>query len=101
MNILMGAGDSLTVNLKAHSEWIGGFTSGIGNKVAVNGSGVFDNKSTHVNGTATIGVNVIGKGTFALDEAHGQGQAGVPALRLGRTDREWLERRRFRGGPGG
>ena len=74
MNVLMGSGDSLTVNLKAHSEWVGGFTSGILDRVSVNGSGLFANKSSHINGTATIGVNVIGKGTFALDEAHGQGK---------------------------
>jgi hypothetical protein len=74
MNILMGTGDSLTVNLKAHSEWIGGFTSGIGNKVSVNGAGTFANKASFVNGTAIIGVNVVGAGTFTATEAHSSGK---------------------------
>jgi hypothetical protein len=74
MNVLMGSGDSLTVNLRANSEWVGGFTSGIMDKVAINGPGAFDNTSTHVNGTATIGVNVVGKGTFAINAAHGPGK---------------------------
>ena len=72
MNPVIGTGDSLTVNLRAHSEWVGGFTSGIFSKVAVNGPGVFDNTSSIVDGTATIGSNVVGTGTFSVTTAHGQ-----------------------------
>ena len=41
-------------------------------KVAVNGPGVFDNTSSIVDGTATIGSNVVGAGIFSVTTTHGQ-----------------------------
>jgi hypothetical protein len=68
-------GDHITVNLAAHSKWIGGFGLGPAEStMVVQGTGQFDNLSSNVNGTATIDVNVIGTGTFNLNEAHSIGK---------------------------
>ena len=65
-------GDHLTVNLTAHSEWIGGFSLNPFSTAVVNGPGVFDNTSTSIVGsTATIRANVIGAGTFSVSSTHG------------------------------
>jgi hypothetical protein len=57
---------NITVNLLSNNtEWIGGFTQNPGNHLTVAGVGLFDNLGTsRVAGTATIGVNVGGPGTF-------------------------------------
>jgi hypothetical protein len=68
-------GDHITVNLAARSEWIGGFSLGPAeSSMVVQGSGEFDNQSSNVNGTATIGANVVGAGTFNVYEAHSFGK---------------------------
>ena len=44
-------GDHITVNLEAHSEWIGGFSLGPAeSSMVVQGTGQFDNLSSNVNG---------------------------------------------------
>jgi hypothetical protein len=68
-------GDHITVNLAARSEWVGGFSLGPAeSSMVVKGLGKFDNLSSNVNGTAIIGVNVVGTGTFNLYEAHSTGK---------------------------
>jgi hypothetical protein len=67
-------GDVVNVNLEAGSEWVGGFNLGPGSRVNVQGSGQFYNQSSHVNGTAIIGVPVIGTGVFNVYEAHSLGK---------------------------
>jgi hypothetical protein len=67
--------DHLTVNLEAHSEWVGGFTIGQGSTATIKGAGEFYNQSTTINGgSATIGANVIGTGIFTENNAHGHGK---------------------------
>jgi hypothetical protein len=55
-----------TINLEAHSEWIGGFNANIpGSSVAITGKGAWDNTSSI--GSATIGVpEVSGTGVFLV-----------------------------------
>jgi hypothetical protein len=70
-----GGGTSpVTVNLEAHSEWIGGFSEAPFSSIRVNGPGSFDNKASTVNGSAIIGSNVVGTGTFNVQAAHSHGK---------------------------
>ena len=69
-----GGASPVTVNLAANSKWIGGFTEAPFSSITVNGPGVFDNLSTVVNGSAVIGANVAGSGTFNVDAAHSPGK---------------------------
>ena len=76
-------GDGVTINLAAHSEWIGGFRAYPTDPVKITGTGTFDNIGsgtygtgvlnafgTSVDGTAIIGVNVIGTGSIGVYEDH-------------------------------
>jgi hypothetical protein len=68
---------AITVNLAAHSEWVGGFATavpGSGKPFLVQGAGLFDNTTSSVGGTATIDSRVIGSGVFNVTAAHGKGQ---------------------------
>jgi hypothetical protein len=70
-----GPDSNAIVNLAANSAWVGGFSDGpIGDNVTVNGPGVFENTSSRVYGTAVIGANVVGTGTFVASYGHGPGR---------------------------
>ena len=70
-----GPGSNAIVNLAANSEWVGGFSDGpIGDNVTVNGPGVFGNTLSSVYGTAVIGADVVGTGTFVASYGHGPGR---------------------------
>ena len=66
--------DAVTVNLAAHSKWVGGFGSGPGDHVTIAGPGQFENQHSSVDGTAVIDASVIGTGTFTAFEAHSAGK---------------------------
>ena len=67
-------GDTVTVNLAAHSKWVGGFGSGPGDQVTIAGPGRFANQNSVVNGTAVIDADVTGTGSFTNFEAHSSGK---------------------------
>lgn len=67
--------DDTFVNLAQDSEWVGGFNNTPGDVTRVGGYGWFlNNGSSFVNGTAVIGVPVVGTGTFTAVEAHSSGR---------------------------
>jgi hypothetical protein len=66
----LGPAANATVNLAAHSEWIGGFNVVPLSHLAVNGTGKIDNISSTVTGTAIIDPGVIGKGTITVGRSH-------------------------------
>jgi hypothetical protein len=71
MNLSMADNDTDTVNLAAHSEWIGGFTASVNDGMNINGTGSFDNLSSNViGGTVRIGARVIGTGSFSVQTAN-------------------------------
>jgi hypothetical protein len=71
MNLTMATNDTDTVNLAAHSEWIGGFTAGFNDTLNINGKGLFDNTGSKITDASVhIRVPVIGSGQFALDSVH-------------------------------
>jgi hypothetical protein len=69
-----GGASPVTVNLQANSKWIGGFTEAPFSSITVHGPGVFNNLSSTVNGSAIIGANVVGSGTFNVEAAHSSGK---------------------------
>jgi hypothetical protein len=67
MNLGIGTHGSDTVDLAAHSEWIGGFSSGPWGVMNINGKGSFDNTTSAMSsGSADIGVPVVGQGKFTI-----------------------------------
>jgi hypothetical protein len=72
----IGYYDGITVNLAAHSEWIGTFGSTeVGANIHVNGPGVWDNNgASSVTGTAIIGANVVGNGGISQFNSHTNGK---------------------------
>ena len=70
-----GVPDNVTVNLAAHSEWIGAFSQYPMGHLTVKGTGTFDaTGSSNADGTTTIGVNVIGNGTINEWQGHSSGK---------------------------
>jgi hypothetical protein len=74
MDISLAYGDTATVNLADHSQWVGGFHESPGDMVRVVGKGTFANTSSTINGTAIIGSAVVGTGKFNIYEAHSSGK---------------------------
>ena len=71
MNLTMATNDTDTVNLAAHSEWIGGFTAGFNDTLNINGKGVFDNTGSRITDASVhIRVPVVGSGNFTLDSVN-------------------------------
>ncbi len=68
----LGPAADATVNLAAHSEWIGDFNVTPLSRLTVNGTGTIDNvSSSAVTGTAVIAPSVIGHGTITVAKSHG------------------------------
>ena len=67
----LGPAANTTVNLAAHSEWIGGFNVVPLSHLVANGTGTIDNTSSTVTGTAIINPDVVGNGTITVARSHG------------------------------
>jgi hypothetical protein len=68
-------GANVTVNLAANSEWIGGFSGYPGTAYSIKGAGQLDNDQvSSVDGTVTVGVNVVGTGSISVSATHSLGK---------------------------
>lgn len=61
---------SVTVNLAANSRLTGGFSTGPGNSLLIQGLGSFANTATSIDSLAVINANVVGVGSFNVYSAH-------------------------------